>query len=64
VGLPYSALCLANNCAMQKPLDTMCGRFQKLRKRRVYLHHYTEYMDMAWMRAHHHVYWGWLSLTM
>jgi tubulin epsilon len=47
VGVPYSALCLANNCAMQKPLVAMCERFQKLRKRNVYLHHYTEYMDLA-----------------
>ena len=47
VGTPYSALCLANNCAMQRPLDAMCERFGKLRKRNVYLHHYTEYMDLA-----------------
>ena len=38
---------LANNCAMQKPLDAMCQRYSKLRKRNVYLHHYTEYMDLA-----------------
>ncbi len=47
VGTPYSALCLANNCAMQRPLDAMNERFGKLRKRNVYLHHYTEYMDLA-----------------
>lgn len=47
VGVPYSALCLANNCAMQKPLDAMGERYRKLRKRNVYLHHYTEYMDLA-----------------
>ena len=35
VGTPYSALCLANNCAMQRPLDAMNERFGKLRKRNV-----------------------------
>ena len=30
VGTPYSALCLANNCAMQRPLDAMNERFGKL----------------------------------
>lgn len=47
VGVPYSALCLANNAAIQKPLNAMCERYKKLRKRNVYLHHYTEYMDLA-----------------
>lgn len=46
VGVPYSALCLANNCAMQKPLDAMTARFSKLRNRNLYVHHYTEYMEL------------------
>jgi len=51
VGVPYSALCLANNCAMQKPLTAMCERYRKLRRRNVYMHHYTEYMEAADMDA-------------
>jgi tubulin epsilon len=50
-GSPYSALCLANNCAMRKPLDAMTGRFQKLRKRNLYVHHYAEYMAVDDMDA-------------
>ena len=45
-GTPYSALCLANNCAMRKPLDAMTSRFQKLRKRNLYVHHYGEFMSI------------------
>ena len=45
-GVPYSALCLANNCAMRKPLDAMTARFRKLRKRNLYVHHYAEYMSL------------------
>ena len=42
----YSATCLANNCAMQKPLSAICERFHKLRRKKVFLHHYTEYMEV------------------
>ena len=45
-GVPYSALCLANNCAMRKPLDAMTAGFRKLRKRNLYVHHYAEYMSL------------------
>ena len=39
-----SALCLANNCVMQKPLDDGTARFSKLRHQS--MHHYTEYMEL------------------
>jgi tubulin epsilon len=54
VGAPYSALCLANNCAMRKPLDAMTVRFQKLRKRNLYVHHYAEHMAIDDMDAAAH----------
>ena len=50
-GTPYSALCLANNCAMRKPLDAMTSRFQKLRRRNLYVHHYGEFMEIDDMDA-------------
>ena len=51
VGMPYSLTCLANNCSIQKPLMVMGERFNKLRSRKLYLHHYTEYMELAEMDA-------------
>ncbi|KAL4496011.1 hypothetical protein ABPG72_015433 [Tetrahymena utriculariae] len=45
IGQPYSLLCLANNTAIRDQFQTMVERFNKLYKRRVFVHHYTEYMD-------------------
>lgn len=46
VGLPYSMLCLSNNCCIAHTVETLLGRFHKLYKRRIFLHHYQEYMDV------------------
>ena len=43
---PYSVLCLANNTSIALTFDEMLKRFNKLYKRKVYTHHYTEYMDI------------------
>lgn len=34
VGLPYSMLCLSNNCCIGQTLETLLGRFHKLYKRK------------------------------
>lgn len=34
VGLPYSMLCLSNNCCIRHTFETLLGRFQKLYKRK------------------------------
>ncbi|GAQ85193.1 Epsilon tubulin [Klebsormidium nitens] len=47
VGLPYSLLCLANNCCIGQSIGAIKDRFMKLYKRRTYVHHYTEYMDQG-----------------
>lgn len=47
VGVPNALLCLANNCAISQTFSTMMDRFKKLYKRRVYTHHYEQYMDLA-----------------
>eukprot|EP00762_Andalucia_godoyi_P004150 ANDGO_06301.mRNA.1 Tubulin beta-2 chain len=41
--VPYSLLTLSNNCCMAEIGDRMLSRFNKLFKRKVYLHHYEEY---------------------
>jgi len=48
VGLPFSLLCLANNSCIAGTLDAMVGRFEKLYRRKLFVHHYEEYgMDAA-----------------
>jgi len=47
VGLPYSLLCLANNSAITATFNSMRERFEKLYKRRVYTHHYEQYMELS-----------------
>lgn len=42
--VPYALLGLANNCCMAQTCETMLDRFNKLFKRRVYMHHYEEYV--------------------
>lgn len=46
VGLPYSLLCLSNNCCMADTFKTVLARFDKLYKRKIFLHHYQEYMEV------------------
>lgn len=45
VGVPYAALCLANNCCIRHTFAGMHDRFMKLFKRRLYVHHYEQYME-------------------
>lgn len=47
VGLPYSLLALANNCAIADTFDAMLARFDKLYKRKLFVHHYEEFMDRS-----------------
>eukprot|EP00898_Chlorokybus_atmophyticus_P000688 jgi/Chlat1/161/Chrsp1S03103 len=47
VGLPYSLLCLSNNSAIRGTFGSMRERFMKLYRRRVYVHHYTQYMEAS-----------------
>mmetsp|Transcript_31380 Transcript_31380/g.55184 ORF Transcript_31380/g.55184 Transcript_31380/m.55184 type:complete len:483 (+) Transcript_31380:66-1514(+) len=47
---PYSALCLANNCAIRGVLTELGNRFQKLFRVRAHAHHYTEYMELSHMQ--------------
>ncbi|KAK9816636.1 hypothetical protein WJX72_003106 [[Myrmecia] bisecta] len=51
VGVPFSLLCLANNCCIRTTFGAMRERFLKLYKRRVYLHHYTQYMELEDIRG-------------
>ncbi len=48
---PYSALCLANNCAIKDVFQGMGQRFNKLFRVRAHAHHYTEYMELEQMQA-------------
>ncbi|GBF94543.1 tubulin epsilon chain [Raphidocelis subcapitata] len=47
VGLPHSLLALSNNCCVTDTLGALQARFGKLYKRRLFLHHYLEYMEPA-----------------
>ncbi|KAL6763988.1 epsilon tubulin [Haematococcus lacustris] len=47
VGLPNALLCLANNSAITATFRAMKERFEKLYKRRVYTHHYEQYMELS-----------------
>ncbi|KAL2631509.1 hypothetical protein R1flu_016195 [Riccia fluitans] len=42
---PLSLLCLANNTCIGSRFASMKESFSKLYKRKVYVHHYTQYMD-------------------
>ena len=44
-GVPFSLLSLANNCCITDTFQAMQQRFNKLYKRKVYLHHYLQYME-------------------
>ncbi len=46
-GVPFSLLCLANNCGMGATFAAMQQRFQQLYRRRLYTHHYTQYIELA-----------------
>jgi tubulin epsilon len=50
-GVPCSLFALSNNTAAGETLAAMHARFARLRARSFYLHHYTEYMDVADMDA-------------
>lgn len=45
IGQPYSVLCLANNTGITDKFSEMMTRFNKLYKKKVFVHHYKEYMD-------------------
>jgi tubulin epsilon len=46
-GLPFSLLCLANNCGIGATFAAMQQRFQQLYPRRLYTHHYQQYIEVA-----------------
>eukprot|EP00466_Bigelowiella_natans_P016589 jgi/Bigna1/37395/e_gw1.19.48.1 len=48
---PYSALCLANNCAIRGVVGGLADRFSKLFRVRAHVHHYTEYLELQEMQA-------------
>lgn len=50
-GAPFSLLCLANNCGMGGVLGGMHQRFSQLYRRRLYVHHYEEYIEAAELEA-------------
>lgn len=41
----YSVLALSNNTGMRHVLTRMKQKFMKLYKQKVFVHHYTKYMD-------------------
>ncbi|EFJ07882.1 hypothetical protein SELMODRAFT_132773, partial [Selaginella moellendorffii] len=46
-GIPLSLVCLANNTCIRNRLLAMKHSFNMLFRKRVYIHHYTEYMDFG-----------------
>ena len=50
-GVPFSLLSLANNCCITDTFQAMQQRFNKLYKRKVYLHHYLQYMEQPAIAA-------------
>eukprot|EP00761_Pharyngomonas_kirbyi_P005542 gb/GECH01005547.1/.p1 GENE.gb/GECH01005547.1/~~gb/GECH01005547.1/.p1 ORF type:complete len:452 (+),score=88.34 gb/GECH01005547.1/:1-1356(+) len=46
-GMNSSLLCLANNSCITKTFSAMRSRFMTLWKRKVYVHHYTNYTDVG-----------------
>mmetsp|Transcript_11073 Transcript_11073/g.19222 ORF Transcript_11073/g.19222 Transcript_11073/m.19222 type:complete len:473 (-) Transcript_11073:121-1539(-) len=47
VAVPTALLCLANNSAITNTFTSMMARFNKLYKRKVYTHHYAQYMELS-----------------
>lgn len=45
--MPFSLLSLANNCCITATIQAMQQRFNMLYKRKVYLHHYLQYMEQS-----------------
>ena len=45
LNLPYSLLTLSNNTGINEIFNKMVGRFNKFYKKKVYVHHYTKFMD-------------------
>ena len=45
--MPYSMLALSNNTGTRSVLEKLRGRFMKIYKQRVFVHHYTKYMDIS-----------------
>lgn len=50
-GAPASLLCLANSCGMGGTAAALHQRFSQLYGRRLYLHHYTQYIEPAELDA-------------
>ena len=44
-GLTTSSLALSNNCCIRSTFTNMRDKFLKLYKKKVYVHHYTQYME-------------------
>ena len=53
-GLPMSLLSLANNSCVGATFERMHERFAKLYRRRVFLHHYVQYMPVEDIQAASH----------
>jgi len=47
VGQKYSMLSLANNTAIALNFEEAIERFDRLYKKKVYLHHYKDFMDVS-----------------
>ncbi|MCO5586989.1 hypothetical protein L7F22_040934 [Adiantum nelumboides] len=48
---PQALLCLANNTCIRCPFKRMKNAFEKLFRKRVYVHHYAEYMDLEMFKV-------------
>ncbi|KAI5070460.1 hypothetical protein GOP47_0014803 [Adiantum capillus-veneris] len=48
---PQALLCLANNTCIRSPFKRMKKAFKKLFRKRVYVHHYAEYMDLEMFKV-------------
>ena len=46
-----SLLCLANNCGIGATFADMAARFQQLYRRRLYTHHFEQYIELSDMEA-------------
>ncbi|RLN73485.1 hypothetical protein BBJ28_00010377 [Nothophytophthora sp. Chile5] len=49
VGQRSSLLCLSNNCCIRETFERLHSRFRKLYSRKAHVHHYTEFMEQAWL---------------
>lgn len=50
-GLPFSLMTLHNNCCMRNIALRLTDRYNSLRKKKLYLHHYTQHMELHDMDA-------------